>query len=461
MRADHASANPLIPIRLPSRIGRLSDRTLWLSFLLSISVHTVAAIGVGHYFVMPSYHTSIPIEIGGEVLEMEIGAAYSVAELRVRPLPDIPESRFAANRPDPDAESLLAKSQTEGVFNAGELDADKTEPQPDEYVDTENTLGERLPHDRPRDTPLPEIRDTALDSLTELPAHIPVPIPLPPEERFEEVAAPEPTEPDARPQLEDALLAAAVLPDPGHWLVTSQLPVAEGKPVQTAAPRRPAAAASPPPSAPLIASEPLPALKAASPPPADPAKAEIRFKSFQPATRSRQQMVRPQVDPAVLAAVLADYLPMLGLAVEQPLEPGAAVALTKRKSVEFDINARGLPEINRPDATTPLNRFGLPVSRWSGGAVLGLRAPATVIGYFHPVYPASSRQRGEQGVVTVAVKINIRGRADEVRLARSSGFRALDEAAMQAARRAAYQPEIIGGLPVTAVERFDMTFRIQ
>ncbi len=55
-----------------------------------------------------------------------------------------------------------------------------------------------------------------------------------------------------------------------------------------------------------------------------------------------------------------------------------------------------------------------------------------------PYYPLGARLRGEEGVVAVRVWVNSSGRALRCEVARSSGYSALDEAAMDAARRARY-----------------------
>ena len=51
-----------------------------------------------------------------------------------------------------------------------------------------------------------------------------------------------------------------------------------------------------------------------------------------------------------------------------------------------------------------------------------------------PEYPALSRRLGEEGKVVVSVLISTQGRAEEVRLKKSSGYNRLDEAAMRAVK---------------------------
>jgi protein TonB len=55
-----------------------------------------------------------------------------------------------------------------------------------------------------------------------------------------------------------------------------------------------------------------------------------------------------------------------------------------------------------------------------------------------PEYPARARRRGWQGTVEVGLAIGRDGRVRDVRVARSSGFGALDTAAVAVARRSRF-----------------------
>jgi periplasmic protein TonB len=81
-------------------------------------------------------------------------------------------------------------------------------------------------------------------------------------------------------------------------------------------------------------------------------------------------------------------------------------------------------------------------------------APKTVsasqLGYLvppNPVYPARSRNAGEQGSVTVRVLVGVSGRPAQVSLQTSSGHPALDESALSAVRAAQFRLYAEGGLP--------------
>lgn len=80
-------------------------------------------------------------------------------------------------------------------------------------------------------------------------------------------------------------------------------------------------------------------------------------------------------------------------------------------------------------------------------------APRTVsasqLGYLvppNPVYPTRSRRLGEHGTVTVRVLVDIAGRPSQPMVQTSSGYPALDEAALSAVRGAQFRPYSEGGI---------------
>ena len=75
-----------------------------------------------------------------------------------------------------------------------------------------------------------------------------------------------------------------------------------------------------------------------------------------------------------------------------------------------------------------------------------LEAPS-LDGDIAPRYPLGSRERGEEGVVTVRVVVDARGRAESLEILESSGFSALDKAALKALRRAEYTAGKRGDIP--------------
>jgi len=78
-----------------------------------------------------------------------------------------------------------------------------------------------------------------------------------------------------------------------------------------------------------------------------------------------------------------------------------------------------------------------------------------------PDYPRESRKRGEQGDVTLEIDVNAQGTVDAVRVARSSGFPLLDEAAEKAALAARFTPANSGGRPVPSTARLTLEFKLK
>lgn len=75
-----------------------------------------------------------------------------------------------------------------------------------------------------------------------------------------------------------------------------------------------------------------------------------------------------------------------------------------------------------------------------------------------PVYPRRSRRLGEGGEVLVQALVGPDGRPRQVQVARSSSYRALDQAAVRAVRRWRFQPAMREGAPVTHPVQIPVTF---
>lgn len=78
-----------------------------------------------------------------------------------------------------------------------------------------------------------------------------------------------------------------------------------------------------------------------------------------------------------------------------------------------------------------------------------------------PDYPALSRRLGEQGVVVLKVLISPAGRADEIYVQKSSGFKRLDDAAVSAIRDWRFIPASQAGIPVAAWHEWAWEFKLK
>lgn len=90
-----------------------------------------------------------------------------------------------------------------------------------------------------------------------------------------------------------------------------------------------------------------------------------------------------------------------------------------------------------------------------------LDAPPKPKRTIRPEYPKGARQRGEQGDVILEIRVNAEGTVDDVKVATSSGFAELDEAAVKAARAAKFSPARSGHAPVASTARLKLQFQLK
>lgn len=76
-----------------------------------------------------------------------------------------------------------------------------------------------------------------------------------------------------------------------------------------------------------------------------------------------------------------------------------------------------------------------------------------------PIYPAAAQRGGEQGTVLLRVEVGADGGPDEVSLARHSGSRDLDRAALEAVRGWTFEPAIRNGEPVASSVQVPVEFQ--
>ena len=90
-----------------------------------------------------------------------------------------------------------------------------------------------------------------------------------------------------------------------------------------------------------------------------------------------------------------------------------------------------------------------------------LDAPPKPKRNIRPDYPKGARQRGEQGDVVLEIRVNAEGTVDGVKVAVSSGFAELDEAAVKAARTAKFSPARSGHDPIASTVRLKLQFKLR
>ena len=90
-----------------------------------------------------------------------------------------------------------------------------------------------------------------------------------------------------------------------------------------------------------------------------------------------------------------------------------------------------------------------------------LDAPPKPKRNIRPDYPKGARQRGEQGDVVLEIRVSAVGSVDDVKIATSSGFAELDEAAVKAAKAAKFSPARSGRDPVASTARLKLQFKLK
>ena len=90
-----------------------------------------------------------------------------------------------------------------------------------------------------------------------------------------------------------------------------------------------------------------------------------------------------------------------------------------------------------------------------------LDAPPRPKRSIRPDYPKGARQRGEQGDVILEIRVTAEGTVDDVKVAESSGFAELDEAAVRAAKSAKFSPARSGRDPVASTARLRLQFKLK
>ena len=90
----------------------------------------------------------------------------------------------------------------------------------------------------------------------------------------------------------------------------------------------------------------------------------------------------------------------------------------------------------------------------------GVVAEAQTSKTVHPAYPRISRRRGEEGTVTLSIEVFANGKAGNVSVIQSSGYRRLDEAAIKAARATTFTSARQFGRDVDSTTELSFTFKL-
>ncbi|WP_007251416.1 energy transducer TonB [Pseudomonas cannabina] len=198
--------------------------------------------------------------------------------------------------------------------------------------------------------------------------------------------------------------------------VTQPMPIAMQ---MVAAPKPPTPSAPAAATPPVEQAPPLPPAMPVEPP--KPVAAAAKPKPAAP----HQQPAKPQAKPAIVEKAAADAPQAAAKPSAQPQPPQAAAA----------------PPSSEPRTTAPIGRAGY------------LNNPP-------PVYPPAAAKRRQQGTTLLRVHVLASGHPDQVEVAQSSGFPALDDAAKAAVRQWSFTPAKRGDTPVDGWVNVPLAFTL-
>ncbi|MCP4566642.1 MAG: energy transducer TonB [FCB group bacterium] len=110
-----------------------------------------------------------------------------------------------------------------------------------------------------------------------------------------------------------------------------------------------------------------------------------------------------------------------------------------------------------------LSSFGFIAAEKSNPAMIKPPKPMIkpeVISKVKPEYPAEAKKKGLEGVVTLAIMVDAKGKVTELKVKSSSGIEAMDKAAIKAGWATNYKPAIQEGQPVATWVVYDVKFAL-
>ena len=202
-----------------------------------------------------------------------------------------------------------------------------------------------------------------------------------------------------------------------------------------------------------------------------------------PATPPEPQSAQPDSPPVVQGASVAPE-PFQEVSPETPAAPAAPVPM---ESSEMPLPQLPPPPQPRPAATRQTPPHSPPrterqarvttaasprgeasvANAVQGGPSPPAEAPLVppqplgIAENPQPAYPASSRRNREEGRVVLRLLVDQGGRVSALEVATSSGFPALDEAAIRTVREWRFRPAMRDGQAVAAAATVGITFRLQ
>ena len=161
----------------------------------------------------------------------------------------------------------------------------------------------------------------------------------------------------------------------------------------------------------------------------------------------------------------APMLPPPSPAIEKPIPPPPSVAEPPPPPI---LDPAQPPVAVKPPPPPPVKPLvpppppiEIPPTPAPSQARIAVDKPPAPRRHIKPDYPKGARERGEEGDVKLELDISAAGTADDVRIVASCGFPELEQAAIQAAKRARFTPARRGSKNVPATASLTLTFRLR
>jgi protein TonB len=143
-----------------------------------------------------------------------------------------------------------------------------------------------------------------------------------------------------------------------------------------------------------------------------------------------------------------------------PLPPPMPPPAPPRPAPSRPAEPRPAPAAAQPGPSAPAQP---PVPQGGSQATGRVTPPGLLAGVRNaePEYPFASRQRGEQGVVGVVIRVGETGAVTAVEVAQSSGYPALDDSARRAVLQWKLKPAMRDGVPIPGSIRTAIHFSLR
>lgn len=206
----------------------------------------------------------------------------------------------------------------------------------------------------------------------------------------------------------------------------SERPEERAEPVAALPPPQEETRSVKPPEPPAVKEPEPPPLTVADPDaPSAPKEPELKEKEFKP-----RELETPEYEPPPKEEKAEE---------KEPEEEEEEKPPREEVKTEASAPAVPAPEQARVEATTP----------------------ARQVRPIRPVYPRGSRERGEEGSVTLELEVSAEGRVTGVKVVKGCGYAKLEAAAERAVRKARFKPARRGEVAVKSVARVELVFRLK